>query len=316
VEEAQRIRILEAMAEAMAVRGAGGASVSLNAIVAGAGITSGAFHEAFPDREACLLATFELGLARARKRVLAAYDAEARWLDAIKGALAAFLGFLEDEPALGRVLVIYSISGGEEVLQRRVGVIRELAAVVDRGRDEGPAGRSQPPAVIAEGVVGAVTAVLQNRLLGGGDGVMDLYGSLVSIVVLPYLGASAARRELARPLPRPRAVGGAGEEALAHEDGRPVALTYRTRRVLGAIASYPGASNREVADRAGVVDQGQISKLLGRLHARGLIFNAGEAPARGAPNAWRLTERGERLIERGEQLIEDAEDQASSIERR
>jgi hypothetical protein len=34
--------------------------------------------------------------------------------------------------------------------------------------------------------------------------VSDLFGSLVSIVVLPYLGAGTARRELARPAPRPR----------------------------------------------------------------------------------------------------------------
>jgi DNA-binding MarR family transcriptional regulator len=66
--------------------------------------------------------------------------------------------------------------------------------------------------------------------------------------------------------------------------------------VLSAIADYPGASNREVAERAGVVDQGQISKLLARLEARGLIAKIGEGRTRGAPNAWRLTERGESLM--------------------
>jgi DNA-binding MarR family transcriptional regulator len=73
-------------------------------------------------------------------------------------------------------------------------------------------------------------------------------------------------------------------------------LTYRTARVLSALAGYPGASNREVADRAGIVDQGQVSKLLGRLHARGLIAKEGEARTRGTPNSWRLTERGEAVL--------------------
>ncbi len=51
-----------------------------------------------------------------------------------------------------------------------------------------------------------------------------------------------------------------------------------------------------MADRAGIVDQGQISKLLGRLQARGLIAKMGGGSTRGAPNSWTLTERGELLL--------------------
>jgi hypothetical protein len=174
-----------------------------------------------------------------------------------------------------------------------------LAAAVDLGRLEGPADRQQLPAVIAEGVVGAVLAVLQNRLLADANAkVIDLFGSLVSIIVLPYLGAGAARRELTRPVPRIRI--GAGIEPPEGEhfedQGAGVRLTYRTTRTLRAIADYPGASNREVADRAGIVDQGQVSNLLNRLQADGLIAKTGAARTRGAPNSWRLTERGELLL--------------------
>ena len=69
-------------------------------------------------------------------------------------------------------------------------------------------------------------------------------------------------------------------------------MTYRTMRVLGVIKWLPGASNREVADRAGVRDQGQISKLLSRLSALGLIENASRDPSAHARNAWRLTAAG------------------------
>jgi DNA-binding MarR family transcriptional regulator len=68
--------------------------------------------------------------------------------------------------------------------------------------------------------------------------------------------------------------------------------------VLTAIAERPGASNREVANRAEVVDQGQISKLLSRLEAQGLIVNVGGGGLRGAPNAWELTLRGEQIQQR------------------
>lgn len=55
------------------------------------------------------------------------------------------------------------------------------------------------------------------------------------------------------------------------------------------------ASNREVADAAGVHDQGQISKLLARLERLGLLHNNGDGQPRGEPNAWALTNRGKEI---------------------
>jgi AcrR family transcriptional regulator len=287
------------MAALMTERGAGHGTVTVADVLARSGCSHAAFAELFADREACLLAAFELGVERAGVRIAPVYQAESRWLDSIKVALAAFLRFLEDEPALGRLCVVYAMSGGTELLRRRMEVLEVLSAAVDRGGLELPAGKQRPPAVIAEGVVGAVVSVIQNRLLADERRPLtELFGSLVSIVVLPYLGSGAARRELTRPPPRIRlgtgsAVLGAGD--MAGED-LDVRLTYRTARVLSAINDYPGASNREVAERAGIVDQGQISKLLGRLETLKLIAKIGEGRTRGAPNAWRLTERGERML--------------------
>jgi DNA-binding IclR family transcriptional regulator len=69
-------------------------------------------------------------------------------------------------------------------------------------------------------------------------------------------------------------------------------LTYRTVRVLMAVAANPGSSNRAVADGAGIKDQGQISKLLHRLERLGLIGNDGAGGPPGGPNAWALTAKG------------------------
>jgi hypothetical protein len=64
-------------------------------------------------------------------------------------------------------------------------------------------------------------------------------------------------------------------------------LTCRTVRVLLAVADTPGGSNRQVADGSGIGDQGQISKLLARLHGLGLIETralppCAELPTRGS----------------------------------
>ena len=74
-------------------------------------------------------------------------------------------------------------------------------------------------------------------------------------------------------------------------------LTHRTARVLEGIAQLSGRgsdpSNREVATFAGVNDPGQISKLLRRLERLELLVNTGAGHAKGEPNAWTLTDKGQ-----------------------
>jgi AcrR family transcriptional regulator len=291
------------MAAALADRSAGGGHITLAGVLARAGVSNAVFASLFVDLEACQLAAFELAIERARARVAPAFEAESRWLDAIKAGLACFLRFLEDEPLLGGLLVFHSLAGGPLVLRRRAEVLVALASVVDRGCEEVPAGRQPPPAVIAEGAVGAVLAIVHNRLLapsspGERQPLLALFGSLTSMIVLPYMGATIARRELTRPAPRLRPPSERATPAEGTTWVREVQLrlTYRTARVLRAIADYPGASNREVAERAGIVDQGQVSKLLSRLEERELIVKLGERHTRGAPNSWYLSERGELVL--------------------
>ena len=118
--------------------------------------------------------------------------------------------------------------------------------------------------------------------------------------MLPYLGPAAARREQSRPAPAP-ARAAAQQRHAGHADplqGLPMRLTYRTMRVLGCIQEQPGASNRQVAEGAGVQDQGQISKLLRRLEGLGAVGEPGRRTAPpGEPNAWHLTSAGERIAQ-------------------
>jgi hypothetical protein len=76
----------------------------------------------------------------------------------------------------------------------------------------------------------------------------------------------------------------------------PVRTTYRTTRVLSAIGDSPGLSNRDIAEAAGLADEGQTSRLLRRLEARSLVQNVGVGHAYGGANAWLLTMYGERVL--------------------
>ena len=84
------------------------------------------------------------------------------------------------------------------------------------------------------------------------------------------------------------------------EQAGAIRMTYRTLRVLNALAENPGACNRQIAEAAGISDQGQISRLLRRLSDQALVRNEGET-RNGAPKRWRLTDRGETLRRRGQE---------------
>jgi AcrR family transcriptional regulator/DNA-binding MarR family transcriptional regulator len=293
----QRARILRAIAEEMAARDDPHA-VTVADVVARAGISRRAFYELYADRDDCFLAAFEWGLQMGASEMYAAYAREARWHDGVRAALAALLGLLDREPALARLCIVYAHGAGGRVQQRRMAASETICEFVDRGRLEG-SGRTEPPEVAAEGVVGAVLAVIHTRLLSDSRSLTELLGPLMNLILLPYMGAAKASRELTRPAPRPAATPGKPEEAAG--GGLSMRLTYRTARVLRTIGERPGASNREVADEAGIVDQGQISRLLSRLEGLGLIANTGGSSNRGTANAWLLTPRGEE-VERGIQM--------------
>jgi DNA-binding MarR family transcriptional regulator len=72
-------------------------------------------------------------------------------------------------------------------------------------------------------------------------------------------------------------------------------LTYRTARVLEGIADHAGVSNRQIAEYAGITDPGQVSKLLRRLESLELLANTSGGHAKGEPNAWALTAKGEQV---------------------
>jgi AcrR family transcriptional regulator len=308
VEDERRTRIFRAAAVAVAERGLG--SVTLADIAALAGVSPRKVRELFGDLEECLLEAFEWGSQRAGAAMREAYEGEVRWTDGVREALTALLALVEEEPDLARLWVVYSLGAGPRVLHRRAEAIEMLCRYVDLGRLHSVS-RMEPPAITAEGVVGALLAVLQARLLTPNpEPPSRLRGELMSLLLLPYMGGAAAKRELARPLVRAPQLEHrkSGRSAV---EGVGMRLTYRTARVLMAIAERPGANNREVADRAEVVDQGQISKLLSRLEAQGLIANVGGGGPRGVPNAWELTPRGEQ-VEHALQLSRESSERSFS----
>ncbi len=292
VTEIQRSRMLSAAVQA--VEEVGFTRMTVAQVISRAKVSRKTFYDVFVDREDCFLAAFEHTIAQVRALLAEAHERESSWRDGIRASLERLLTFMDEEPGLARLLVIEALAAGPRVLDSRAKVLDELAGHIDRGRAAGDV-NLEPSEVTAEGVVGAVFAVLHARLLEGGhEPLTNLLAPLMSIIVLPYLGGRAASAELSRPVRKARASTGRGVSRRRGDplQGLNMRLTYRTVRVLVAIGSNPGASNREVAEGSGIADQGQISKLLRRLRRLELVENRDEGQQKGTPNAWHLTDRG------------------------
>ncbi len=271
----------------------GYAQMTVAHVITRARISRKTFYDLFTDREHCFLAAYEHTLAQAREVALAAYASQPTWRAGIRAALDVLLNLMDESPAAAKIVIVEPLSGGEEIYDRRTALISELSAAIDQGRRQ--QGALNPPPVTAEGIVGGILAVLHRRLLENTEEPLaSLLGSLMSMIVLPYLGTAVARKEAIKQPKQPRQHKPLAPPARTQDPfaGLNMRLTYRTVLVLTAMRIDPGASNRELATAAGVIDQGQISKLLGRLARLGLAENRGAGPSRGGCNAWHLTVRG------------------------
>lgn len=239
-----------------------------------------------------MLAVCEEALARAFALAVPAYGVERRWADRVRAGLCVLLEWVEREPQLALMCLVALASGDAGARRRREELMRRFARVVDEGRR---AARSQPPPLTAEMVVEGAIAIVERQLIEGRPvASWELANRLMAIIVHPYLGSASAIQELERQQ-SPPARGRVGTPGSSPRERWPIRPTYRTMRVLEAIDAQPGRCNRDIAHAAGIGDEGQVSKLLARLHRLDLARNVAAGTA-GKPNAWTLTTKGEELL--------------------
>ncbi len=264
-------------------------------MVARAGVTESAFYEVFQSADECLLAAFEEGLARLSDAVEAAAGREERWLGRVRSGLVALLGFLEDETGWGRLLLFSAPVDRALAFRCEQRVLGVLTTLMDDGSPQVIAEAMSEPELTAEFVIGGVFSVIRTRLRKtGATALVELAPRLMSFIVRPYLGQTAAEAELEGGW---SGVGQTSTLSFELPVAPPIPVTRRTTLVLGAIACAPRSSNREIATAAGLGDEGQTSHLLRRLAQRGLIEKVRPRSGSRRENAWLLTPCGRRVVE-------------------
>jgi AcrR family transcriptional regulator len=119
VREAQRERLLRAVIAA--VGESGFRSVTVADIVRGARVSRAAFYAHFADKEECFLAATRQGGLLMADRVAAASRQEPKDASdetALRSSLAAFLGFLAEEPTFARAFYIEMPAAGPRAVRQ------------------------------------------------------------------------------------------------------------------------------------------------------------------------------------------------------
>ena len=194
VLRSQRERMLEAMIDTVADRGYH--RTTIVEVARRAGVGRRTFYEHFGDKESCFLAAHDWLLERLAIYAAPAYERPGPWPERVRRGLAALLTAIAYRPEGARLAIIEILAAGPNAHLRHLAAIEAFVPYIDQGRSETPLGPGLPPN-LARIVAGAVLTRIHEQVASGRTG--DLRRShpeLLYLVLLPYLGAERAHREM------------------------------------------------------------------------------------------------------------------------
>lgn len=204
VREAQRVRMLAAMVQAVADKGY--ARVAVADVIQRAGVSRKTFYEQFANKDECFLAAYDATVDELLATIDAALEALAPdWLAAHRAAVNAYLGALAASPEFAKAFLIEVLGAGPEALNRRAAVqerfATQLADVHRRARQDIPEIPEVPPYTY-RAAVGAVTELVTAHVLEHGARALPKLADAVLDVQLALLVGREVAGQLADPTPR------------------------------------------------------------------------------------------------------------------
>lgn len=192
VEENQRQRIVDAVADVVSLTGYH--AMSVEEIVAVAGVSRRTFYDKFHSKEDAFLAAYDAISKELLESIEAARDGSSTFPEGVVASLRAFLEYVAAHPQYGDACIVEVLAAGPRALERRNELMRALARLIHSDAEKTP--RSMhPPALTAEAIVGGIYEIVYSRVLQGQTKELPaLLPDLAYSVMLPYLGHQAAER--------------------------------------------------------------------------------------------------------------------------
>jgi AcrR family transcriptional regulator len=173
----------------------GYARASVQSVVERVGLYRQAFYNNFEDKLDCYLQAYDFGIDRIEARVGEATLGCGTWREELRTGLGTVLAYLDEEPDVGRALIVEVHAAGRQATRRRDAVVRRFGAYLQRAAAGGNG--EAAPTIAPEAVAAGIHSVLHSRLANREDGGLRLLlPEFMYIAVLPYYGVDAAREEM------------------------------------------------------------------------------------------------------------------------
>lgn len=158
----QRDRILAAVGPAVAELGY--TEMSVEAIVARAGVSRRTFYEHFKNKEDAFLAAYDAVVRLQARQIRRAYFEERTVRDRLRAGIRAYMDFTAREPDLARMCIVEVLAAGPRAMAKRNEAMRMFAAIIEENIHELIPG-CRRAALTAEMIVGGIHEVVMSRIL-------------------------------------------------------------------------------------------------------------------------------------------------------
>lgn len=179
-------RIMDAIAELTAEQGYDATKIS--DIVKRAGVARKTLYDNFEGKEEVFLAAFDAARDEAMRRVEeGGASTEDDWQKRVEGGLAAFLGWVAENPAAARMCMIEALSATPETTRRYEDALEAFVELARRAlpHDE------RLPETIAETLVGGVAWIVYQQIRrNDAEHAEDRLPELNEFMAAPYLASA------------------------------------------------------------------------------------------------------------------------------
>jgi AcrR family transcriptional regulator len=224
------------------------AATTVADVIALAGVSRRAFYEHFSNKEECFLATYNIVVAKARKQLTDAWEAERGWSNRLDASSRALFAHIAASPKGPQLVLVDSLGIGPRGRDRMHASALTFELLISQIFQRAPDGVALSP-LTARAIVGGVRHVLSLRMLEGRTRELGLLSDGVLDWIEGYRSPAAVRLGAVSPVPAPRIASGQ-EGFLAAPDGRSRALAAIVR--LTAESGYAGLSDAQIAHAAGI----------------------------------------------------------------
>jgi AcrR family transcriptional regulator len=182
----QQERITDAVAQAAAEFGY--TEMSVEAIVARAGVSRRTFYEHFKNKEDAFLAAYDAVVRQQARHIRRAYFDETTVQDRLRAGIRAYMEFTASKPEAARMSIVEVLAAGPRAMAKRNEAMQMFAEIIEDNIHELIPGCRQAE-LTAEMIVGGLHEVVLSRILANRiDELPGLVDDLMATIMVLNVG--------------------------------------------------------------------------------------------------------------------------------